>query len=458
MKVRNFILAVAVALFSPGWAEAQDRVITGTITTTEGGQPVEAIVNVVGGITVARANERGEFRIQVPAGPVTLRARQIGYKGQNITVAADQSVVSFTLERDVLKLEQVVITGQATSISKVNATTATTTVSGEDLTRVPAVSLENALQGKVPGARINMNSGAPGGGGQIQIRGVTSINGQGDPLFVVDGVIISNASIAGGANTITRASGTAAASSQDNVVNRLADINPNDIENIEILKSAAASAIYGSKATNGVVVITTKRGRSGAPRFNLTQRVGSITPAKLLGSRVFRDSTAALAAAGGALGNAAVREAFADGTPAYYDYQRDLFKGQGPSYETMASVGGGTESGATTYFASATNKHEHGTLLNTFAKKQTLLLNVQQRFADRWTLDVGANFIRTIADRGISNNDNTNTSPFYVLAYTPAIIDLKTRTAEGRFRPNPFPGGGGSNASNPFETFTYIKN
>ena len=457
MKVRNFVLAAGLALLWPGVLTAQERIVTGTITTAEGGQPIEAIVNVVDGITVVRANEQGEFRIRVPAGPVTLRFRQIGYKGRNVTVAPEQTTVTVALERDVLKLEQVVITGQATSISKVNAATAGVSVSNEDLTRVPAVSLENALQGKVPGARINMNSGAPGGGGQIQIRGVTSITGQGDPLFVVDGVIISNASIAGGANSISRASGTAVASTQDNVVNRLADINPNDIENIEILKSAAASAIYGSKATNGVVVITTKRGTSGAPRFSLTQRVGMNTPAKLLGSRVFRDSTAAISAAGGAIGRAAVRAAFANGTPRYYDYQSDLFKAQGPSYETVGSVSGGSESGATTYFASATNKHDEGTLLNTFAKKQTLLLNVQQKFSERWTIDLGANFIRTVADRGLSNNDNTNTSPFYVLAYTPAIVDLKTKTAEGTYRPNPF-AGGGSNSSNPFETFNFIKN
>ncbi len=457
MRFRRFVLAVGLVIGWPTFLEAQERFVSGTVTATEGGQPIEAIVSVVGGVAAGRANERGEFRIRVPAGPVTLRFRQIGYKGTNVAVAADQGTVTVTLERDVLKLEQVVVTGQATTVSKVNATTAVAAVSGEDLTRVPAVSLENALQGKIAGARINMNSGAPGGGGQIQIRGVTSINGQGDPLYVIDGVIISNASIAGGANTITRASGTAPASSQDNVVNRLADINPNDIENIEILKSAAASAIYGSKATNGVIVITTKRGQGGAPRFSITQRVGVNSPAKLLGSRVFRDTTTAIEAAGGAVGSAAVREAFAGGIPRHYNYQDDLFGNRSPSYETVASVGGGTESGTTTYFISATNKNDEGTLLNTFAKRQSLMLNIQQSFGEKWRIDVGANFIRTLAARGLSNNDNTNTSPFYVLAYTPAIVDLKTRSSEGTYRPNPF-AGGGSNSSNPFETFEYIKN
>ena len=105
---------------------------------------------------------------------------------------------------------------------------------------------------------------------QIQIRGATSILGQGDPLYVVDGVIVSNASISGGLASITRSSGSSN-STQDQTVNRLADLNPNDVENIEVLKSAAATAIYGSRATNGVVVITTKKGKAGAPRYNVTR-------------------------------------------------------------------------------------------------------------------------------------------------------------------------------------------
>src|SRR5439155_20063061 len=100
------------------------------------------------------------------------------------------------------------------------------------------------------------------------------ILGAGDPLYVIDGVIVSNASIASGLASITRSSGSSS-STQDQVVNRLADINPNDIESIEVLKSAAASAIYGSRATNGVIVITTKKGKAGTTRYSVTQRVGT---------------------------------------------------------------------------------------------------------------------------------------------------------------------------------------
>src|SRR5256886_9639292 len=145
------------------------------------------------------------------------------------------------------------------------------------------------MQGKVAGAAISMNSGAPGGGAQVQIRGVTSILGNGQPLFVMDGVIISNDAISDGANSVTgagnRSLATGIGGTQDALVNRLADLNPAEIESIEILKSAAATAMYGSRATNGVVIIRTKRGTGGAPRFNLTSRVGRGTASRLLGTR-----------------------------------------------------------------------------------------------------------------------------------------------------------------------------
>src|SRR4029078_13011532 len=144
-------------------------------------------------------------------------------------------------------------------------------VRAEEVRVSPAKSREGNLAGKVVGATIFENSGVPGGGMQVQIRGATSILGQGVQLYVIAAVIVSNASVQGGLAAISRSSGSSV-SSQDQTVNRLADIHPNDIENIEVLKSAAATAIYGSRATNGVVVITTKRGRAGAARYNITER------------------------------------------------------------------------------------------------------------------------------------------------------------------------------------------
>src|SRR5438105_15889489 len=192
------------------------------------------------------------------------------------------------LAEDPFKLEGVVVTGQTTTLERRNATTANVSIRTNELTNAPAQTVEQAMQGKALGAVISMNSGAPGGGAQVQIRGITSILGNGQPLFVMDGVIISNDAISDGANSITgagtRTTSAGIGGTQDALVNRLADLNPEEIESIEFLKSAAATAMYGSRATNGVVIIRTKRGTGGLPRFNLTSRIGRSTPYRLLGT------------------------------------------------------------------------------------------------------------------------------------------------------------------------------
>lgn len=321
------------------------------------------------------------------------------------------------------------------------------------MSRTPAVSLDNAFQGKAVGVIVNMNSGAPGGGGQVSIRGVTSILGNGEPLYVVDGVVISNAAYSTGINSVTRASGTAITSNQDNPVNRLADISPNDVESIQVLKSAAASAIYGSKATNGVIIIQTKRGRIGTPRFSLTQRLGTYDADRLIGSRHFTRATALSAVR--AKDTALVNSICTPNCP-FYDYQKQLYGQNELSHETVGTLSGGTET--TRYYVSASHKYEGGTQINSNDKRQGLRVNINHTFGSRWSGEVTAAIQRSLSNRGISNNDNTNSSPLYGLAYTPAIIDLARRDAAGNFPENPFAGGGGANGSNPFQTVAYLKN
>jgi len=271
----KFVTAAAIVAVLPLQADAQTRDISGKVTAAGTNQPlVDVTVSIVGQQVGVRTNERGEYRLRVPSSEVIVLARQLGYKRQTKRLGPGENTADFVMEKDILQLEGVTVTGVATTTDRRVAATAVSTVNSQELNRVPARSVESNLAGKVAGARMFENSGAPGGGAQIQIRGATSVLGQGDPLYVVDGIIISNASISSGASSVTRASGSTG-SSQDQVVNRLADLNPNDIENIEVLKSAAASAIYGSRATNGVVVITTKRGKQGRASWNVTQRVGT---------------------------------------------------------------------------------------------------------------------------------------------------------------------------------------
>ena len=447
-------VGLIVALCVVPELEAQNRTITGRVVdvATQQGVP-GAVVTVADGTQLTQASETGQFRLIVPGTDVTLVVRGLGYRRVEVRVPAGQETVNVGMQREALRLTEVVVTGAATTQERRNVGTAVATVQAEELTRVPAVSLDNAMQGKIVGAEINMNSGAPGGGGQIQIRGVTSILGNGEPLFVVDGVIVSNAAFSVGQNSVTRASGSTVTSSQDNPVNRLADINPNDVESIQVLKSAAATAIYGSKATNGVVIITTKRGRTGAPRFTLSQRVGTYEPLKLLGSRRFTRAT--LEDAFGA----PFANRWCPGTPEtacpYYDYQSELFGQRDPSYETSATISGGNE--ATKYFVSVNDKHDNGTQINTNARRQNLRLNLDQAFGTRWTGNVSATLNRSITNRGISNNDNTYTSPFYVLGYTPAVQNLQERVG-GRYVDNLIIQELAGIGSNPFQTLEALKN
>lgn len=450
---RRFALLVAllVSALALTRAEAQNRTVTGRVVDLATKQGVAAAtIQVVGGMQATQVNDQGQFRLNVPDTNLILNVRALGYRRTQVHVAPGQTSVEIAMEREALQLNEVVVTGAATTMERKNAGVAVSTVDNSQITQVPTPSLEAALQGKVVGAQITMNSGAPGGGGQLQIRGPTSILGNGEPLYVVDGVIISNAAFSAGVNAVSRAAGSAAQSNEDNAVNRLADLNENDIESIQVLKSAAASAIYGSMATNGVVLITTKRGHQGAPRFNVTQRLGTNEAMRLMGSRHF--TNAELADLVGA--TTANQYCPTDPCP-YFDYQSELYDQHGTAYETALSLTGGSE--ATKYFVSANDKGDPGTMVNTGARRQSLRLNVDQAFGNKWTASASASIFRSTTQRGISNNDNTFTSPIYAFGYTPAVVDLRQQL-NGHPIDNVLLADLFGTGSNPFQTIAAVKN
>jgi TonB-linked SusC/RagA family outer membrane protein len=464
----TFASALLVLGLMPAVASAQatGREVTGRVTRTLGDVPVVgATVVEVGGPHVGQTGADGTFRITVGTGEARVMVRAIGFQRKIVTVGATESNVTVTLEEDPFKLDAVVVTGQSTTLERRNATTPVVQVNSDEVNRAPAGSLEQALQGKVPGAMIAMNSGAPGGGGQMQIRGITSILGQGQPIFVVDGVIISNDAVSDGANTITGAGarGTAAGigSNQDALVNRLADLNPEEIESVEVLKSAAATAMYGSRATNGVVVIKTKRGTvSGASQFNLTSRLGRSVAYRLTGTRQFTSVAEVRSLpygnGAGATDSAILATLYPGGTiPFTHDYQSEFYNNGAPSYEVTGSFNGGTS--GTQYYVNLTGKNEQGTAPNTGVRLYALRTNIDQSLVDgKVKVNVGLNITRNSSNRGLSNNDNTCTSPIYCFAYTPGVLNLDSTDVTGTFVRNPF-NGGGSSVSNPFETFNFLR-
>jgi TonB-dependent starch-binding outer membrane protein SusC len=426
-------------------ASAQDNSrLTGHITDASDKIPVPAAQVTVTGTTIGTlSNDSGVFALKLPSDAKTLTVRRIGYLQKVVPITPGQTDVSITLDKDVLKLEQQVITGVATTVSSRNAANDVAVVTSAQVNEVPAPTVENALQGKVAGAVIQSNNGgAPGGGLQVQIRGITSINANAEPLYVIDGVIVNNETIntdinainnSGGGQTSTGQAAANAPSYEDSGVNRIADINPNDIETIEVLKGASASAIYGSKASAGVVVITTKHGKAGKPEWNLATKVGHYEDANTLPIRTFPTLASALAW-GKEYGHPA------DTIEKYYagpqNYQNQLFGNSAASYEADLSVAG--TMGGTQYYLSGTTKYDNGIETNTGYNKQSIRSNISQDFTSNFKVSANLSYVHDLTQRGITGNDNIGVSPYNVFSYTPQFVKMNVQSANGAWPYNPF--------------------
>ena len=450
-RLRSFLIPLLFSALLASSASAQRR-LTGRVTDQTSGQPVPgAAIQIQGTQFGTSAADDGTFAIQAPDGPVTLVARRIGYQRREIPIPASETRADVTLRRDVLQLETQVTTGAATSVARLNTATDVVVVSGDVFSRTAIASLENALAGRIAGATVSQNSGAPGGGNQIRLRGVTSVFGSADPLYVVDGVIVSNETIQSGLNGITAANrNTSNATNQDNGVNRIADINPNDIESLEVLKGASASAIYGSKAANGVIIIKTKQGSSAAgggyPSIDLVQRFGTRALSRKYGHRRFTLPEAETYGAGLGMSQAAVDSNYA-ACGGFCDFENQLFGEHPFNYETSLSVRGTVNQ--TSYYASGLNSWDGGIEKNTGYRKQTLRLNLTQVLRPKLTLTFNNNFLRTMTSRGVSNNDNATITPYFVFATTPSWFDM--RPTNGIYPKTPVAG------SNIFQDRDFIK-
>src|SRR2546423_7604641 len=263
---------LALAIFSPFVLAAQQPTgtVTGRVTDASVGRGLPDVQVTITGIRIgAVTGPNGEYTlVGVPVGARTVTVRRIGYEPttQAVTVTPGATATAdVALRVSAVNLTEVVVTGTGTATEKRKVGTNIATVDSALISRAQAVTVDQAMQGKIPGAQITQNSGSPGGGGiSVRLRGVNSFISGSDPLYIIDGVIVNNES-GQLADLGTRA----------NPQNRLADLNPDDIEHIEIIRGAAAAALYGSRANNGVVQIFTKRGTTGKPRFTSTTRWGT---------------------------------------------------------------------------------------------------------------------------------------------------------------------------------------
>ncbi len=236
---------------------AQNREVTGVITDDTGAPLQNATVAVKGANLNTTTDVRGVFRLSVPASAQALTVSYVGLQTQEIAITGKTSITVKMAQAE-NKLNEVVVVGYGTA-RRANLTNAQTTVSARQIERTVNTTVEQALQGRAAGVYITQNSGQPGGGISVNIRGVSTIGGNTEPLYVIDGVQIQ-----GGGTT--------------NSSNPLASLNPSDIEDIQVLQGPSATAIYGSRATNGVLLITTKRGKSGEARLNYNFQYNIQTP------------------------------------------------------------------------------------------------------------------------------------------------------------------------------------
>jgi TonB-linked SusC/RagA family outer membrane protein len=267
-------LVLMVALFCSVAAFAQTGKITGKIID-EKKEPVMGATVIVAGTTLGSATDMdGNYTIEgVASGEVRVQVSYIGYETKEGTVkvaTGKTATLDFSLGENKEMLDAVIITGYGQTQQRRDLTGAISKVDSKAIMAMPTSSFEQSLQGAAAGLQVTQGSGMVGSQSVVRVRGNSSISAGGDPLYVVDGIAITqDYFISKGDNGNTNN-------------NPLSTINPNDIESVEVLKDAAAAAIYGSRGANGVIIITTKRGKKGKPTYNFNTRVGYGEPTKLL--------------------------------------------------------------------------------------------------------------------------------------------------------------------------------
>ena len=420
--------------------------LTGKVTDATTGEALPGAQVFVKGTFVGTTTDvAGAYSLEVEEN-ATVVVAYIGYRTQEETVSGVE--IDFSMESDVLGQDEVVVTGLVSSVKRRNAANAVASVSGDDLVNAPTQTIDQALSGQFAGVNIRRNTGAPGGGVNVNLRGQSTLTGSTQPLYVIDGVIVNNDANQSGIDVVTAATGAGSSRPQGQPTNRIGDINPNDIESIEVLKGASAAAIYGAKASNGVVIIKTKRGRGGETKFNFSTKTGTSALLKTMGHRVFetyQEAEDQYGADVASLGN----DASGNWAGNDFDYEEILYGEEGALTEHTLSATGGD--GRTQFYIGGQYMDEGGIIKNTGYEKFSGRLNVDHRLSDKAKVSIATNLVRSEADRGVTGNDNTNMTYGFSIGFTPSFIDIR-KNADGSYPTHPL------NPSNPLETAEYFVN
>jgi TonB-dependent starch-binding outer membrane protein SusC len=432
MKWKAALLCLLGLALAPGLAHAQTTGrVTGRVTDAGSGQPLPAATVSVSGTTSSTVTDaEGRYTLTgIAAGSRTLIATRLGNESltRTVTVVAGGSVtLDFALGSSVLMLDEVVAVGYGTQ-RRSDLTGSVSSVNMQAVERMPVTSVDQILQGSVPGVEVQTASSAPGGGISIRVRGGTSVSPgvSSEPLYVIDGFPIE-------VDYAAESPGSGGRSAAITVApNPLTSLNPRDIESIEVLKDASALAIYGARAANGVVLITTRQGRAGPPRVNVEVFTGTQEVSKrydMLSGPEYAQFANEWAA------SQDLDPLFADpSSVASTDWQDRIFRRAGlRSYQ--ASVTGGTGGdNATRYAVSAGNFNQDGVVLGSEFERNSLRLNLNQDIGSR--MRVGTNITGSRVETRFSATDGavSGSDASAVAAALQFLPILPVRREDGAF-------------------------
>ena len=409
LAARSVAAALFLGLAARPLAAQGAGTVRGTVTDSATGRPVAGVqLTVAGAPARAVTTEAGTYQLTgVPAGRVTVRAQRLGYAAAARTLdvtAGGTATADLRLRPVAAVLSTVVATGYGSS-RRATVSNAIVSIDSSAFEALPVVSLDNALQGRVAGVQVIQNSGEPGGGVSVRIRGPASLNAGSQPLYVIDGVPM----LQGTFEQITGTSGQR--------MTPISGINPDDIASIDVLKDAAAAAIYGSRGSNGVVVITTKRGAGGNRfRFNISAYGGSQQVEKTVD---LLNASEYVAVMNEARTNQGLAPRFAPGTDSINtDWQAEVFR-PAPMSEVNLSVSGGTD--RLRMFLSGSDMRQTGIVIGSDYQRQALRLNTDAQATSKLTITSNIGLTRESNDRvpGDQNIDGIVTNALALQPFSP---------------------------------------
>jgi TonB-dependent starch-binding outer membrane protein SusC len=374
-KVAALLVALISVLAPDGYAQNSRRRISGTVSDTDG-QPLPGVNVVIKGTTTGTtSNLEGLYNLDASDADVLVFS-YIGYQSAELRVGS-QTRIDVKLTEDIATLSEVVVVGYG-EMKRTDISSAQTSISAKEIQSTVNTTLEQAIQGRAAGVYVTQNTGQPGGGISVNIRGINSLNGSNEPLYVIDGVQIAPGNVSFGATSST---------------NPLAGLNPADIESMEILQGPSATAIYGSRATNGVVLITTKRGKAGEMKVSYDylyslQDKPNILPTMNL--RQFAQMTNEIRTLTGGMSPTEFRDPsiLGEGT----NWQRELFR-RAPLNKHQLSLSGGSEK--TTFYLSGEYFDQKGVAEGSGFDRYGIRLNVDNQTRSWLKLGTNLNFSRT---------------------------------------------------------------